>query len=355
MAPQPIFCARLIAMLFSGATNLAHKILGTWVSAAVLIIAGQALAADASESEARVTRVIRDVKLLPSESAARPAAVNDTVQEDTAVRTGDESRSELTFVDLTITRLGENTTFTFNRAGHNVQLNSGTVLLYMPKDSGDAQLATNAVSVAITGTTVVLRSTRTGRSQLTVLEGSARASLIKHPRETTNVRAGQMIDVKPGATKMPRPVNINLRDAMKSPLITEFPPLPSQDLILAGPNNQHPTVNQSQPTGGGGPTGPGQPAGGGGNVYVPGQSGGGPTTVVVNPGKPNKPKKPKKPKGTPTPTPTPRGGGGKGKTGNTGVVGPRGGGSNNPVNQPGRPRKPVKGKPKSTPTPRPIP
>ena len=341
-----------IAMLLFGATNLAHKILGKCIMpAAVLVIAGQALAADTSESEARVTRVIRDVKLLPSESAARLAAVDDKVPEDTAVRTGEESRSELTFVDLTITRLGANTTFTFNKAGHNVQLNDGTVLLYMPKDSGGAKMATNAVSVAITGTTVVLRSTRSGHSELTVLEGGARASLIKYPRETTLVRGGQMIDVKPGATKMPRPVNISLRDAMKSPLITDFDPLPSQNLILAGIKN--PTVYQSQPVGGGG-SGPGrpvvgQPAGGGGNVYVPGQSGSGPTTVVVNPGRPKKPKKPKNPKATPTPTATPRGGGGKG---NTRTVGGQTGPNNVPRGSTGRPKKNQKyPKPKPTPAP----
>jgi hypothetical protein len=41
-----------------------------------------------------------------------------------------------------------------------------------------------------------------------------------------------MEDVPPGATKLPPPMNINLADVMHHhPLITDFGPLPSQDLI----------------------------------------------------------------------------------------------------------------------------
>src|SRR5260370_2164421 len=63
---------------------------------------------------ARVTQIINDVKLLPGQAAPRAAVVNDNVGAGTAVRTGADSRSELTFSHLTITRLAPNTTFTFN-------------------------------------------------------------------------------------------------------------------------------------------------------------------------------------------------------------------------------------------------
>jgi hypothetical protein len=57
--------------------------------------------------EAQVTQVIQDVRLLPSNASPRPAAVSDNVRQGTAVQTGVQSRSELTFKDKTITRLGE--------------------------------------------------------------------------------------------------------------------------------------------------------------------------------------------------------------------------------------------------------
>src|SRR5438270_13660186 len=61
--------------------------------------------------EARVSQVIQDVRLLEAHAAPRPAVMNDKVTLKRAVRTGVESRAELTFTDLTITRLGANTIF----------------------------------------------------------------------------------------------------------------------------------------------------------------------------------------------------------------------------------------------------
>jgi hypothetical protein len=213
-------------------------------SLALLLVAGQAIAAD-SKKEARVTQVVHDVKLLPSDTAARPAVVNDKVQEDTGVRTGGESRSELTFADLTITRLGANTVFSFTKAGRNNQVDTGSLLLRVPKNSGGGRITTSGVTVAVTGTTVILECTRSNR--LFVLEGGARISLVKYPSQFQNLRAGQMVDVPPGAKTIPPPTNFDLNDLMrKHPLITDFPPLPSRDLIVAASQQQPPPADPSQ-------------------------------------------------------------------------------------------------------------
>src|SRR5205814_2023966 len=71
------------------------------------VIIGFAASVPAAQlKEARVTQVVKDVKLLPIGAAARPAAVSDEVRDGTAVRTGVESRSELKFTDQTLARLG---------------------------------------------------------------------------------------------------------------------------------------------------------------------------------------------------------------------------------------------------------
>ena len=228
---------------------------GSCISVAAFLVAGHVTAAS-DPSQARVTRIIREVKLLPAKSTARPAAIDDKVSEGTGVRTGDESRSELTFVDLTITRLGANSIFSFNRAGRSVDLGGGSVLLRVPKDSGGARISTSAVTVGVTGTTVIMESVR--RNKLIVLEGSARINLRKFPMESATLRGGQMIDVPPGATTLPPVVNIDVNEVMKkNPLITDFPPLPSRDLIYASKPNPPP----GQPAGGG--------SGGGISVNVP--------------------------------------------------------------------------------------
>ncbi|HKP03215.1 MAG TPA: FecR family protein [Chthoniobacterales bacterium] len=204
--------------------------------------------ASAASKEARVTQIIRDVRLLPSEAAARPAAVNDKVSEDTGVRTGGDSRSELTFPDLTITRLGSNTIFSFTGSGHTAKIESGSILLRVPKDSGGGSVKTSAVTVAVTGTTLIFESAGGTKSKLITLEGSARMALVAKPKDYRYVRAGQMLDVPAGATTLPMPVNINLNDVMKShPLITDFKPLPSQPLIMAAAQQQQPAPQAPPP------------------------------------------------------------------------------------------------------------
>jgi FecR protein len=188
----------------------------------------------AGSKEARVTQIVREVKLVPADKAAREAALNDKVSEDTGVRTGGESRSELTFPDLTITRLGANTVFSFTKSGRTATVETGSILLRVPKDSGGGSIRSSAITVAVTGTTVIFEGTRGGRSKLITLEGSSLASLKTNPKDFRKVLAGQMLDVPPGATRLPMPVNVDLNDIMRNhPLITDFKPLPSQPLIMA--------------------------------------------------------------------------------------------------------------------------
>ena len=277
----------------------------------VLLSLGQnVFAAKTSSKEARVTIIVHDVKLLPNEADARPAAVNDRVAEDTAVRTGEQSRSELTFADLTITRLGANSIYNYNHAGRSVDLGGGSVLLRVPKDSGGASVRAPAVSVAVTGTTFILEAQRSGRSKLIVLEGSARLALRKSPKQSRNVRGGQMLDVPAGATTLSDPVNIDVNQVMQThPLIVGFPPLPSQGLITATKPPEPVYQGQQVGPGSGGIGGFPIPVGvfggggvggtrGGGNV---GPAGGTPGKGGQNSVKGQKPP----PRSRPTPRPSP--------------------------------------------------
>ena len=256
-------------------------------------------------SEARVTHIVREVNLLPEAAKARPAAMNDRVDEDTGVRTGEKSRSELTFPDLTITRLGSNSVFSFDRAGRTVDLSGGSILLRVPKDSGGATIRAQAVSVAVTGTTLILETGGGGRSKLIVLEGRSQMALRRNAGQRKNVLAGQMLEVPAGATTLPEPVNVDINSVMKShPLITGFPPLPSRGQIAQAAADQR---NRSVPTyagpgisvggiplgglfgGGGGTPGGGRTPGGGTGGTRPPRGGGtapqpGGVDTVPNPG-----------------------------------------------------------------------
>jgi mannose-6-phosphate isomerase-like protein (cupin superfamily) len=186
----------------------------------------------AQRKEARVTRVVHDVNVLAPHVAARPAHLNDSVTDGSAIHTGADSRVELTFADLTITRAGANTIFSFDQDGRNVNIESGAILLRVPKDSGGARIRSNALTVGITGTTVMFESHPSKYSKLIVLEGSSQAWLTKHPGKKIAVRAGQMLIVEPGATHLPDPVDIDESLVLRTAtLITEFSPLPSLDLM----------------------------------------------------------------------------------------------------------------------------
>ena len=143
-------------------------------------------------SQARVTQIVQDVKVLPSGAAARPASVNETVHQGSAVQTGTQSRSELTFQDQTITRLGEKTIFTVGKGSRTIELGSGQFLLYVPKKAGGAKVKMGSVTAAITGTTVMGNVYPNGIVEFTVLEGSACMHLDKSG-QAIYVQAGQKV------------------------------------------------------------------------------------------------------------------------------------------------------------------
>ncbi|MFN2623166.1 MAG: FecR domain-containing protein [Chthoniobacterales bacterium] len=218
------------------------KILAGSVTCAALVLPYPTAIA-AGSKEAKVTQIIREVKLVPENAAARDAALNDKISEDTGVRTGGDSRSELTFPDLTITRLGANTIFSFNKSGRTAKVDTGSILLRVPKDSGGGTIRSSAVTVAITGTTVIFEGSRGGRSKLYNLEGSSRVALKSKPSDWRKVMGGQMLDVPAGATTLPMPVNFDVNQLMRThPLITDFKPLPSAPLIMAVAQQPPPAV-----------------------------------------------------------------------------------------------------------------
>ncbi len=206
----------------------------------------QPAASAAPLKDARVTQIFNDVKLLPDQAASRPAVVNDPVSLGTAVRTGTDSRTELTFSDSTLARLGSQSIF--SSAGiRSVELGSGSILLHVPKNSGGAQIKTAAVTAAVTGTTVVLETFNfpgklgpvaigdlkpDARYKVTVLEGEVKVCRTDRPEECHSVRGGQTL--LGGANGFQGgPVAFETASWMASNvLVTGFKPLPRELLAM---------------------------------------------------------------------------------------------------------------------------
>jgi len=181
-------------------------------------------------SQARVTQVVQDVKVMPSGAAARPATVNETVHQGSAVQTGVKSRSELTFQDQSITRLGEQTIFHVGGGARSIELGSGQFLLYVPKNSGGAKVKMGSVTAAITGTTVLGNVRPNGIVEFTVLEGTANVR-VESVGQCLRVHAGQKVTFDPVTGRLGNPVDVDIQKQLSSPLVQDFSRLPSAELI----------------------------------------------------------------------------------------------------------------------------
>src|SRR6184192_678250 len=229
------------------ATIRNFAVLGVIIASAVNVAAAQL-------KEARVTQVVKDVKLLSTGAAERPAAVRDEVQDGTAVRTGGDSRSELKFTDQTLARLGANTIFSFSEGTRDLNLQDGAMLLRVPKGAGGARISSSAVTAAITGTTVMLEThplTKKNKNafyKFIVLEGTARLFLPGHLGESALVKAGQMIIMRLDSKMIPEPVDVDIQKITQSSLlVTGFStPLGSEALIAFEKTKQSEQKNSGQ-------------------------------------------------------------------------------------------------------------
>src|ERR1017187_316458 len=102
------------------------------------LVLGGGLAVQAmSLTESTFTEVIKDVNVVSQATkAAQPARVKDIVKAPDLVRTGPDSRAELTAPDQTITRIGANAVFSFEPAGRKIDLQQGSILFHSPSGKG---------------------------------------------------------------------------------------------------------------------------------------------------------------------------------------------------------------------------
>ncbi|HEV2047522.1 MAG TPA: FecR family protein [Chthoniobacterales bacterium] len=207
--------------------------IGVVLAFATVIVLTQ-FAFAAVKREARVTKVIRDVRLLAGHAAPRPASVNDNVHEGTAVRTGSDSRAELTFPDQTLARLGANTVFSFGADTKTYDLGGGAILMCAPKSSGQLKINTAVATAAVTGFTCLYEYHVKTWNKWAILEGDGGITLTHYPNQTRHLHAGQIIIFRPNATTLPEPQDFDIcKLPTKSLLFTQFDKLPTWNFILA--------------------------------------------------------------------------------------------------------------------------
>lgn len=189
-------------------------------------------------TEARVTKIIRDVKVVDPAAGPRPANLNDVVRDQIGLATGIKSRSELLFEDNTLTRLGPETYFSFKAGTRDLTLEKGTILLQVPKGLGGTKIHTAAVTASITGTTILVEYVPKHDIKVLVLEGSLRLSNGRFG-DSLLLLPGKMMIMRPDAKRIPDPVTVDLKKIVHSSTLVNMrggksakpAPLPSIGLI----------------------------------------------------------------------------------------------------------------------------
>ena len=205
----------------------------------------------AGKNEARVTQAIRNVQLLAPNAAPRPASINDNV------RSGHSRANRQRFARGAYLH-GSNVGAA--RREQRPQLRRRRVRfgewqhVAVPAEKFRGRRINTAVATAAgAGFTAMAEYRPKSWIKFIILEGQAIVSLKHHPGETRALRAGQMLIVRAGATKLPEPQDVDLSELIKtSLLVTGFPRLPNLNLILAEANNQQilpPSSRVIDPTG----------------------------------------------------------------------------------------------------------
>ena len=187
--------------------------------------------------QAEVTKAINLVSLLPRGTRA---VRGDIVTGNTALKTGGDSRAELEFPDLTITRVGSNALFRFVAGTRGMVLDSGTMLFSSPKGAGGGKVQAGAVTAAVTGSDFLISNA--GRVKVICLSHKVLVYFTANPKIRAVLLPGQMVDIEPGAgKKMPPIATINLETLLATSMLGEaggFGPFPNQTILAFNVSKQ---------------------------------------------------------------------------------------------------------------------
>jgi hypothetical protein len=167
-------------------------------------------------TEAKVTKIINDVRIVRPSAPAKRATIDEVITGETGLQTGIKSRSELLFQDDTLTRVGPETYFSFKPGTRDMSLERGTMLLQVPKGLGGARIRTAAVTASITGTTILIEHKPKRDIKVLVLEGSLRLSINGTFGDSLLLTPGKMVIMRPDARRIPDPVTVDLARVIRT-------------------------------------------------------------------------------------------------------------------------------------------
>jgi len=191
-------------------------------------------------TESIFTEIIREANVVAAANkSVAPARTNEVFKVPDLVRTGTDSRVEMTAPDQTITRIGANTVFTFEPGGRDILLQRGSVLFHSPAGGGGGSIKYHGTAAAVLGTTQIGAVLPDGAFKVLDLEGKVKVTLKN--QLFVELNPGQMVIVSPDGTEFSLVMNFNLGKLVsRLQLVNGFSnPLSSLPQIEAAIQNQN--------------------------------------------------------------------------------------------------------------------
>ncbi len=164
---------------------------------AIAALVAPALSLAANIDRATITEVVNNVRVIePVSKKTAPASVKQLFNAPSVLRTGPDSRAEMISEDQTVTRVGQNTVFSFQQDSREIELQKGSILFQSPSGKGGGTIRTPAASAAVLGTTLVVTATKNGGFKVLLIEGKGRVKSADGSVRT--LRAGEMVYALPG-------------------------------------------------------------------------------------------------------------------------------------------------------------
>jgi len=162
------------------------------------------------------------------------ATLNDKVESNTQVGTGEQSMCELSLDDKSVTRIGANAVFSFLEKERLVKCDKGTFLVSKDPETETMTVTSGSVTAAVNGSTVMF-DVRDDATHIAVAETTKGVVVTDKNGKSITLQSGEGISATPGggmASEGPRSVDVKDLTS-SSPLFTEagLAPLANDALI----------------------------------------------------------------------------------------------------------------------------
>lgn len=161
------------------------------------------------------------------------AVLNDRVESNTQVGTGEQSMCELSLDDKSVTRIGANAVFSFVEQERLVKCDKGTFLVSKDPATETMTVTTGSVTAAVNGSTVMF-DVRGDTTHVAVAETTTGVVVTDKNGKSMTLQSGEGISATPNGMASSAPRSVDVKDlTSSSPLFTEagLAPLANDALI----------------------------------------------------------------------------------------------------------------------------